>query len=251
MSTCREEVLSAITALQRLSGGKPVSPAEVIREMQRVGTAFPEQTIRTEIVSRLCVDAPVHHGTVWPDLRRVGRGLYMMAAAGTQEEAVSALATALQPVPPVPGPTSRPWPWEGTVQAAFAGYLVARRWEITGSADTASKARGVDVLAVKGKRRLGAEVKGWPSSGYADPRRAEEVKPTPPTSQAGHWFSQALMKALMLLDTHPDFESLVVVPEYARYRDLAARTRTGRTAAGVHVLFVREDGSAESESWTA
>jgi len=134
MSTCREEVLSAIATLQRLSGGKPVSPAEVIREMQRVGTAFPEQTIRTEIVSRMCVDAPVHHGTVWPDLRRVGRGLYLMAAAETQEEAVSAPATALQPVPPVLGPTSRPWPWEGAVQAAFAGYLVARRWEITGSA---------------------------------------------------------------------------------------------------------------------
>lgn len=58
------------------------------------------------------------------------------------------------------------------------------------------------------------------------------------------------MKAHMLLDTHPGFESLVVVPDYPRYRDLAARTRTGRTAAGVHVVFVREDGSAESESWT-
>jgi len=41
-------------------------------------------------------------------------------------------------------------------------------------ADTATKQHGVDVLASKGDRLLGAEVKGWPSKGYADVRRAEE-----------------------------------------------------------------------------
>ena len=35
----------------------------------------------------------------------------------------------------------------------------------------------------------------------------------------------------MLLDSHPGYESLVVVPDYPRYRDLAHRTRTGRAAA--------------------
>jgi Holliday junction resolvase len=36
-------------------------------------------------------------------------------------------------------------------------------WSIIAAADTAMKAPGVDVLARKGERRLGAEVKGWPS----------------------------------------------------------------------------------------
>ncbi len=57
------------------------------------------------------------------------------------------------------------------------------------------------------------------------------------------------MKALMLLDSHPDQESLVVVPDYPRYRDLATGTRTGRSRAGLHVVFVQADGSALSDTW--
>jgi hypothetical protein len=116
-------------------------------------------------------------------------------------------------------------------------------------ANTATKARGVDLLAYKGDRLLGAEVKGWPSKSYADPSRAGEVKPTQPTNQAGHWFSQAVVKAMMLLDTHPDHESLVVLPDYPRYRDLTRRTTRGRTAASIHVVFVQASGVVASDTW--
>lgn len=117
-------------------------------------------------------------------------------------------------------------------------------------ANTATKQHGVDVLASKGSRLLGAEVKGWPSKAYADVRRAEEVKPTQPTTQAGVWFSHALMKAMMLLDSHPDHDALMVLPDYPRYRDLARRTRTSRAAASVHVMFVRAAGTVESDLCT-
>lgn len=142
------------------------------------------------------------------------------------------------------------WPWEGRVQSVFADFLHSNGWLVTAMADTATKATGVDVLARKDSRNLGAEVKGWPSRTYSDPRRSEEVKPTLPGNQAGHWFSQAVLKGLMLLDSHPGYESLVVVPDYPRYRDLAHRTRTGRAAAGIHVVLVRDDGYATCETWT-
>lgn len=141
------------------------------------------------------------------------------------------------------------WPWEGHVQSLFTAYLHSHGWLVTAMADTATKAPGVDVLASKGARRVGAEVKGFPSVGYADPRRASETKKTQPSTQAGHWFSQALMKAVMLLDSHPGHESLMVLPDYPRYRDLAQRTRKGRAAAGVHVVFVGADGSGQSDTW--
>src|SRR5574341_1390966 len=141
------------------------------------------------------------------------------------------------------------WPWEGQVQAVFGNWLRRSGWLATGMADTATKAHGVDLLARKGDRLLGAEVKGWPSKGYADPRRASEVKRTRPTTQAGHWFAQALMKAMMLLDSHPGYESLVALPDYPRYRDLARRTARGRAAAGVHIVFVRQTGEADSNTW--
>jgi hypothetical protein len=145
---------------------------------------------------------------------------------------------------------SRDWPWEGAVQSVFAAVLVRHGWSITAVADTATKARGVDVLAEKGPRRLGAEVKGWPSVGYADPRRAAEVKRTQPSTQAGHWFSQALLKAMELLDSHPERESLMVLPDFPRYRDLTGRTRTGRQAAGIHVVLLGQDGALTSQWWS-
>lgn len=75
------------------------------------------------------------------------------------------------------------WPWEGSVQAVFIDLLQAHGWSIIAAADTATKAAGVDVLASMSERRLGAEVKGWPSVGYADPRRAAEVKRTRPSTR--------------------------------------------------------------------
>jgi hypothetical protein len=154
--------------------------------------------------------------------------------------------------PPVRNRSMDPaWPWEGAVQQSFVAALDLAGWTVTSAADTAVKARGVDVLAEKGERRLGAEVKGWPGTTYADSRRAGERKPTQPSTQAGHWFAQALMKAMMLLDSHQGHESLVVVPDgHPRYHDLARRTSSGRTAAGIHVIFVAPTLEVRSETWT-
>lgn len=83
----------------------------------------------------------------------------------------------------------KPWPWEGSVQDVFADLLVRHGWKIEALADTAKKAHGVDVLATRDQRTLGAEAKGYPSVTYADPARAHEVKRTKPTTQARHWYA--------------------------------------------------------------
>ncbi len=171
----------------------------------------------------------------------------------TITDSVGPTADVHAPAARVSGPVgvaSRKWPWEGAVQAVFVDILERCGWQITATADTATKAPGVDVLAVNGERRLGAEVKGWPSDGYADPRRAAEVKPTPPSTQAGHWFSQALFKAMLLLDSHPGHESVMVLPDFPRYRDLTNRTTTGRRAAGIHVVLLRPDGTFAAQRWS-
>lgn len=136
------------------------------------------------------------------------------------------------------------------MQDVFAEYLVQHGWEVTDKADTASKARGVDLLAAKGSRRLGAEVKGWPSTSYSYPRRAAEVK-----AHSAVQPGEALVLAGTADGTYaarhePARESLMVLPDYPRYRDLANRTWTGRQAAGVHIVMVREDGTTDSETWT-
>ena len=62
------------------------------------------------------------------------------------------------------------WPWEGTVQQVFADRLATEGWVIERLADTAKRQHGIDVLASHGSRHLGAEVKGYPSDRYTDPR---------------------------------------------------------------------------------
>ena len=41
----------------------------------------------------------------------------------------------------------------------------------------------------------------------------------------------------------------MVLPDYPRYRDLATRTRTGRRAAGIHVVLLEPQGNYTSETW--
>jgi hypothetical protein len=57
-------------------------------------------------------------------------------------------------------------------------------------ANTATKARGTDIVAMLDGRTLHMEVKGWPSTVYADPARAHEQKRTNPTVQAKHWIDE-------------------------------------------------------------
>jgi hypothetical protein len=58
------------------------SAEQVIDEMKRGGSRYPESTIRTHIVSALCVNAPRHHATTYQDLFRVDRGLYELYDPG-------------------------------------------------------------------------------------------------------------------------------------------------------------------------
>lgn len=141
------------------------------------------------------------------------------------------------------------WPWEGCVQAVFAKLLEQHGWHIESLANTAARQRGVDVLASTDGRSLGAEVKGYPPKGYVDPARHGEVKRTSPSTQARNWYAKGLLAALMLRQSQPDRESLLVLPSTPRYRDLFAATRTGLVAADIHVVLLDEDGDFDCESW--
>jgi hypothetical protein len=95
------------------------------------------------------------------------------------------------------------WFWEGNVVNALAHSLAGKGWKIEGQADTHSKERGVDLRASREGRILLVEAKGYPSTTYRDPRRADERKPTNPTNQAQQWYSHALLKVLRLPRVEP------------------------------------------------
>ena len=50
---------------------------------------------------------------------------------------------------------------------------------------------------------------------------------------------------------HLDHESLMVLPDFARYRDLGVRTCTGRRAANFHLVLLAIEGGYSNGSWTS
>jgi hypothetical protein len=152
-------------------------------------------------------------------------------------------ATAERPAPAqVDG---RDWFWEGNVVTAVVRYLKEGGWRIEWVSDTATKEQGDDIRATKDERTLRVEVKGWPTVGYADPARASETKRTRPSTQAGHWYSQALLHVVRDLGRHPNDLVAIALPDWPRFRNLVTETEGPLRRLGVSVLFVREDGSVE------
>jgi len=137
------------------------------------------------------------------------------------------------------------WFWEGHVQDVVVAHLRREGWTITAESDTASRAQGDDIAATKDGRRLVVEVKGYPSVGYRDPRRAGEVKRTNPTLQAKHWFADAMLKLVRLRGTRPDFEVAMALPDAPRYRSLTRETLGPLRRLDIGLYFVSPDGGVD------
>jgi len=139
------------------------------------------------------------------------------------------------------------WFWEGNVVNALAHSLAGKGWKIESQADTRSKERGVDLRASREGRILLVEAKGYPSTTYRDPLRADEKKPTNPTNQAQKWYSHALLKVLQLQTEYPQAKVALAFPDFPRYETLFRETKLGLDKLGVAVLMVTSSG--EVREW--
>jgi hypothetical protein len=157
-------------------------------------------------------------------------------------------SSAIAAGPPVIARSDVPsdWFWEGHVQDVIVAHLRRESWTITAESNTAIRAQGYDIAATKGARHLVVEVKGYPSTGYRDPRRAGEVKRTAPTLQAKHWFADALLKMVRLRGSHPELELAMAFPDAPRYRSLAEETRTPLRLLRISLYFALPDGRVET-----
>lgn len=143
--------------------------------------------------------------------------------------------------------TGEEWHNEANVQAAVVTALASAGWRILAVANTSTKERGVDVIAELDGRIVGVEVKGFPSRGYADPRRSGEAKRTSPSTQAGHWFAQAVLAAMRLRGKEPGWGSVIALPDFPRYCDLYAETAGSLVAARIEVWWVHSDGTVSQQ----
>jgi Holliday junction resolvase-like predicted endonuclease len=137
---------------------------------------------------------------------------------------------------------SEEWHTEANVQASLVTAMAAGGWRILSVANTATKEHGVDVIGSRDSQTVGVEVKGFPSRSYADPARAGEAKRTRPSTQAAHWYAQAVLAAMRLRGKEPTWRSVIALPDFPRYRDLHAETAAPLAAAQIEIWWVDQVG---------
>jgi len=138
------------------------------------------------------------------------------------------------PVPPEPV-TQRPWFWEGNVQQVVVEYLRKVDYRIVRFADTATRQPGRDIEAESKIGPLWVTVKGYP----------EGTVRTRPSTQAGHWFKQALFDIVAWRGEDQAVELALAIPDFPRYRDLATRVAWLQPVARFTFIWVMEDGTVE------
>jgi hypothetical protein len=236
--TARDDVVRAARALTR-RGEAPFSPADVIAEVRAQGSTYPDRTLRTHVISVMCTNSPDHHGAAFHDLRRVGRGQYVLNEAATTTHQPESVESTVEP-PPSSAQVSAldEDEWEGNVQERVAEVLRSEGWTIERMADTASGQQGTDIVASRDQERVHVEVKGWPSELYVRGARAGERKSTRPASQARQWFSHALLKGMLLRSAYPDDRVALAFPDRPTYRSLHSGVSHAAELAGIEIWLV-------------
>ena len=84
--TARKEILEAVDFITKERSNRQFEIGEVLQLLKSRGTIYKESTIRTHIVSRCCVNSPNHHGSVYKDFDRVGKGIYVWKNELTSEK---------------------------------------------------------------------------------------------------------------------------------------------------------------------
>lgn len=138
---------------------------------------------------------------------------------------------------------SESWHTEANIQASLVTALAADGWRILSVANTSTKEHGVDVIGTRDGQTFGVEVKGFPSRDYADPARAGEIKRTQPSTQASHWYAQAVLAAMRLRHKEPTWRSVIALPDFPRYRALYVETATSLDAAQIEIWWVDQTGA--------
>lgn len=215
------------------------SPEDVTKDLRtksaKIRALALEGYSRTEIASFLEIRYQ-HVRNVLMDAASVGAKSSVVVSADRQafsEEVTSASSS--QSV-------HLDWFWEGNVQVMLGHHLEMSGWRLVSVSDTASKARGIDIQAEKDGQILLFEVKGYPSAVYRDPKRAQEKKKTSPILQAGHWYAQAILKAMRMKSSLPSAQVVIGLPEFKRYKDLFGETKSSLQLLGFQVWGVDEDG---------
>jgi len=137
----------------------------------------------------------------------------------------------------IDSPRYEPWFWEGNVQSRVVNYLVSQTNQIHSVADTASHQQGKDIIAEKSGKQLWISVKGYPKG----------TDKTNPSTQAGHWFKQAIFDVIEYREEDRNVSLAVALPDFRRYHFLANKISWFKPVANFIYFWVGQNGEVLSE----
>ena len=131
--------------------------------------------------------------------------------------------------------SSRPWYWEGNVQAQLVRWLLAQGFAIRAVADTAARTAGKDIIAVAPTGTpLWVSVKGYPEKSVH--------------IQARHWFAGAIFDIVLYHNEATAPRLAVAFPDgFTTYRTLASRMNALRAVMPFTIYWVAESGDVRVE----
>lgn len=132
---------------------------------------------------------------------------------------------------------SKNWYWEGSVQNQVVRFLSGQNFKIISVADTASHEQGKDIVAEINGVTLWVTVKGFPTG----------TNKTQPSTQAGHWFKDAVFDILQYRGASKENKLGLALPDFPRYRSLAKRIAWIKPVANFVYFWVKEDGKVVVE----
>ncbi len=140
---------------------------------------------------------------------------------------------------PILGVAERPWFWEGHVQSVVVDHLQSRGYQIRSVANTATRERGKDVIAVAPSgQTLWISAKGYPVG----------TAKTNPRTQARHWFAHALFDLILWHGEDVTIALGLALPQKETYRKLANRVGWFLSSTRNCIYWVAEDGVVTVEN---
>jgi hypothetical protein len=151
--------------------------------------------------------------------------------ASTIQSALSQISSPLKPS------GDKRWCWEGNVQETVARHLATQDCTIHSIADTVSRKPGKDIVAERKGNPVWITVKGYPVG----------TSKTHPSTQAGHWFKQAIFDLVQYRGESKTADLGIALPDFPRYRALAQKISWFQPVTGFTYYWVQANGEVVLE----
>lgn len=134
------------------------------------------------------------------------------------------------------------WFYESNIQNQIKRHLISIGWHIKKESNTKLRNQGADLLAYRDNDLLRIEVKGYPSDKYVRGKNKGKKKKTKPSTQARHWFGEALLSLVLAKCKNPELNIAMGLPVKKTYEKKWNEIEWLRNKINLQIYWVDQNG---------